>query len=60
MVDDGERDRRSLLRGAAVVAGAAATTPLLGKAATARADAGDADAFADEGPLGARVRQTTA
>ncbi|MFI0453470.1 aspartyl protease family protein [Actinomadura sp. 6N118] len=45
MADDGEWDRRSLLRGAAVVAGAAATTPLLGKAATAQADSGDADAL---------------
>ncbi|WUI00452.1 tetratricopeptide repeat protein [Spirillospora sp. NBC_00431] len=45
MAVDGEWDRRSLLRGAAVVAGAAATTPLLGKAVTARADIGDADAL---------------
>ncbi|MFI0448901.1 aspartyl protease family protein [Actinomadura sp. 6N118] len=45
MADDGEWDRRSLLRGTAVVAGAAATTPLLGKAATAQADSGDADAL---------------
>ncbi|GAA1524704.1 hypothetical protein GCM10009678_02470 [Actinomadura kijaniata] len=33
------------MRGAAVVAGAAATTPLLGKAATAHAEGGDADAL---------------
>ncbi|WP_067825875.1 aspartyl protease family protein [Actinomadura kijaniata] len=45
MADDGKWDRRSLLRGAAVVAGAAAATPLLGKAATAHADGGDADAL---------------
>lgn len=45
MADDGEWDRRSLLRGAAVVAGAAATTPLLGEAATAQAGSGDADAL---------------
>ncbi|MDL4813780.1 aspartyl protease family protein [Actinomadura opuntiae] len=45
MADDGKWDRRSLLRGAAVVAGAAATTPLLGKAATAHADGSDADAL---------------
>ena len=45
MANDGEWDRRSLLRGAAVVAGAAATTPLLGEAATAQAGSGDADAL---------------
>ncbi|RAY14142.1 hypothetical protein DPM19_17890 [Actinomadura craniellae] len=45
MADDGAWDRRSLLRGAAVVAGAAATAPLLGEAATAHADSGDADAL---------------
>jgi tetratricopeptide (TPR) repeat protein len=45
MADDGEWDRRSLLRGAAVVAGAAATAPLLGEAASAQADSGDADAL---------------
>ncbi|GAA2600278.1 tetratricopeptide repeat protein [Actinomadura fulvescens] len=45
MAADGEWGRRSLLRGAAVVAGAAATTPLLGKAATARAGVSDADAL---------------
>ncbi len=38
-------DRRSLLRGAGVVAGAAAVAPLLSGAATALADAGDADAL---------------
>ena len=43
MANDGEWDRRSLLRGAAVVAGAAATAPLLGGAATAQAGGGDAD-----------------
>jgi Tetratricopeptide repeat/Aspartyl protease len=42
---DGRWERRSLLRGAAVVAGAAATAPLLGKAATAHAGGGDADAL---------------
>jgi tetratricopeptide (TPR) repeat protein len=45
VADDGEWDRRSLLRGAAVVAGAAAAAPLLGKSATAQAGAGDADAL---------------
>ncbi len=45
MVDDGEWDRRSLLRGAAVLAGAAATAPLLGGAATALAGSADADAL---------------
>ncbi|MGW0195430.1 aspartyl protease family protein [Nonomuraea sp. NPDC003201] len=45
MADDGGWDRRSVLRGAAVLAGAAAAAPLLGKAATALADAGDADAL---------------
>ncbi|MFI0367040.1 aspartyl protease family protein [Actinomadura sp. 1N219] len=45
MADDGGWDRRSLLRGAAVVAGAAATTPLLGKAATAQGRGSDADAL---------------
>ncbi|MBV9444296.1 MAG: tetratricopeptide repeat protein [Streptosporangiaceae bacterium] len=45
MADGGEWDRRSLLRGAAVVAGAAATAPLLGKATTAQADGNDADAL---------------
>ncbi|MER5650162.1 aspartyl protease family protein [Streptosporangium sp. NPDC002524] len=46
MVNDGEWDRRSLLRGAAVLAGAAATAPLLGGAATAApAGSGDADAL---------------
>ncbi|MFF5114464.1 hypothetical protein [Streptosporangium sp. NPDC000509] len=44
MADNGARDRRSLLRGAAVVAGAVATAPLLGSAATAHAGGGDADA----------------
>ncbi|WP_433474923.1 aspartyl protease family protein [Spirillospora sp. CA-142024] len=45
MADDGKWDRRSLLRGAAVVAGAVAATPLLGKAAAAHADDSDADAL---------------
>ncbi|WP_433185799.1 tetratricopeptide repeat protein [Actinoallomurus sp. CA-150999] len=45
VANGGEWDRRSLLRGAAVVAGAAATAPLLGKAATAHADSSDADAL---------------
>ncbi|MFI7689970.1 tetratricopeptide repeat protein [Nonomuraea sp. NPDC049655] len=43
--DDGRWDRRSLFRGAAVLAGAAATAPLLDGAATALADGGDADAL---------------
>ncbi|WP_412515792.1 aspartyl protease family protein [Actinomadura madurae] len=45
MTDDGEWDRRSVLRGAAVVAGAAAAVPLLGEAATARTGTDDADAL---------------
>jgi tetratricopeptide (TPR) repeat protein len=45
VADDGKWDRRSLLRGAAVVAGAAATAPLLGGAAMAQAGSGDADAL---------------
>lgn len=45
MADDRGWDRRSLLRGAAVVAGAAATVPVLGKAAAALAGGGDADAL---------------
>lgn len=45
MADHGLWDRRSLLRGAAVVAGAAATTPLLGAAAMADSGSGDADAL---------------
>jgi tetratricopeptide (TPR) repeat protein len=45
VADDGEWDRRSLLRGAAVVAGAAAAVPLLGEAATAQAGSSDADAL---------------
>ncbi|GAA3421530.1 aspartyl protease family protein [Streptosporangium vulgare] len=45
MADDGRWDRRSLLRGASVLAGAAATAPLLGGAATALASSGDADAL---------------
>lgn len=44
MVGDRGWDRRSLLRGAAVVAGAAATGPLLGRAAAAQGG-GDADAL---------------
>ncbi|MFC4008616.1 aspartyl protease family protein [Nonomuraea purpurea] len=45
MANDGEWDRRSVLRGAAVLAGAAATAPLLSGAATAVAGSGDADAL---------------
>lgn len=45
MADEGEWNRRSLLRGAAVVAGAAATAPLLGGTATALARGSDADAL---------------
>ncbi|GAA2136394.1 tetratricopeptide repeat protein [Actinomadura napierensis] len=45
MADGRGWDRRSLLRGAAVAAGAAAAAPLLGKAATAHADGSDADAL---------------
>lgn len=45
MANDGEWDRRSLLRGAAVVAGVAVTAPLLGDAATAQVGSGDADAL---------------
>ncbi|MEV0422061.1 aspartyl protease family protein [Streptosporangium canum] len=43
MADDRQWDRRSLLRGAAVLAGAAAAAPLSGGAATALAGSGDAD-----------------
>ncbi|WP_440107759.1 aspartyl protease family protein [Streptosporangium sp. H16] len=43
MTDDRQWGRRSLLRGAAVLAGAAATVPLLDKAATAVAGVGDTD-----------------
>ncbi|TMQ92176.1 hypothetical protein ETD83_27925 [Actinomadura soli] len=49
MADDGEWDRRSLLRGAAVVAGAAAAAPLLGKTATAHTGSGDADTLFQAG-----------
>ncbi|MEV0350931.1 aspartyl protease family protein [Nonomuraea sp. NPDC050680] len=45
MADDRQWDRRSLLRGAAVLTGAAAAAPLLGGAATALAGSGDADAL---------------
>ncbi|MEV4360183.1 tetratricopeptide repeat protein [Nonomuraea sp. NPDC049625] len=45
MADDGKWDRHSVFRGAAVLAGAAATAPLLGAAATASAGSGDADAL---------------
>ncbi|MFB4278388.1 aspartyl protease family protein [Nonomuraea sp. MTCD27] len=49
MADDRQWDRRSLLRGAAVLAGAAAAPPLLGGAATALAGSGDADALFEAG-----------
>ncbi|TMR88788.1 aspartyl protease family protein [Nonomuraea basaltis] len=45
MADDRQWDRRSLLRGAAVLAGSAAAAPLLGGAATALAGSADADAL---------------
>ncbi|RCG26855.1 hypothetical protein DQ384_28670 [Sphaerisporangium album] len=45
MANDVNRDRRSLLRGAAVLAGAAATAPLSGGAAAAPAGSSDADAL---------------
>ncbi|WP_369242053.1 aspartyl protease family protein [Streptomyces sp. R21] len=45
MAHDRKWNRRSLLRGAAVLAGAAATGPLLGGEATALAASGDADAL---------------
>ncbi|MEV0389433.1 aspartyl protease family protein [Nonomuraea sp. NPDC050643] len=45
MADDRQWGRRSVLRGAAVLAGAAASVPLLGGAATALAGGGDADAL---------------
>ena len=45
MAHDGGWDRRSLLRGAAVLTGAAATAPLLGAPANAAASSGDADAL---------------
>lgn len=43
MANDGEWDRRSLLRSAAALAGAAVATPLLGGPAAAQTDSGDAD-----------------
>jgi tetratricopeptide (TPR) repeat protein len=49
VADDRQWDRRSVLRGAAVLAGAAATVPLLGGAATALAGSGDADALFEAG-----------
>ncbi|WP_219470107.1 tetratricopeptide repeat protein [Nonomuraea rhizosphaerae] len=49
MTNDGGWDRRSLLRGAAVVAGAAAAAPLLGKAAIAEPGISDADALYEAG-----------
>ncbi|MUN36888.1 tetratricopeptide repeat protein [Actinomadura litoris] len=45
MANAREWGRRSLLRGAALVTGAAATAPLLGRTAAARAEDGDADAL---------------
>lgn len=46
MANDGQWDRRSVLRAAAVMAGAAATAPLLGTSAMAQAGpGGDADAL---------------
>ncbi|MFC0041415.1 tetratricopeptide repeat protein [Actinomadura rayongensis] len=45
MTNDREWGRRALLRGAAVVAGAAATAPLLGRTGTAHADDTAADAL---------------
>ncbi|MFC7384756.1 aspartyl protease family protein [Sphaerisporangium rhizosphaerae] len=44
-MNDAGWDRRSVLRGAAALAGAAATAPLLGGAATAPAGGADADAL---------------
>ncbi|WP_433323129.1 tetratricopeptide repeat protein [Spirillospora sp. CA-294931] len=46
MADNGAWNRRSVFRGAAAIAGAAATVPLLGKTAMAKPGAGDADADA--------------
>ncbi|HEV3362197.1 MAG TPA: aspartyl protease family protein [Pseudonocardiaceae bacterium] len=45
MANERELDRRSLLRGAAAVAGAAVAAPLLGGVASAQAGGGDADAL---------------
>ncbi|MEV4891575.1 tetratricopeptide repeat protein [Nonomuraea sp. NPDC055795] len=45
MAKDREWDRRTLFRGAAALAGAAATAPLLGDTATAETGGGDADAL---------------
>jgi hypothetical protein len=45
VADDGAWDRRSLLRGAAAVAGAAAAAPLLGGTAIAAPGSSDADAL---------------
>ncbi|WP_157430912.1 tetratricopeptide repeat protein [Actinomadura macra] len=49
MADGGAWERRSLLRGAAMVAGAAAAAPLLGGAGKAHAGGGDADALFNAG-----------
>ncbi|WP_155884998.1 tetratricopeptide repeat protein [Actinomadura flavalba] len=54
MAEDGGWGRRSLLRGAAVAAGAAATAPLLGRAA--HADTRDADALFKAGKFGRAAR----
>jgi hypothetical protein len=45
LADGGEWNRRSLLRGAAVLAGTAAAAPLLGGVGTAQAGGSDADAL---------------
>ncbi|WP_242883423.1 tetratricopeptide repeat protein [Actinomadura litoris] len=56
MVDDGSWDRRALLRGAAVVAGAAATAPLVGGTAKAHTRGDDADALFNAGKFDQAAR----
>ena len=56
VADDSGLNRRSLLRGAAVVAGAAAAAPLLGETARAQAGGGDADALFKAGKFDAAAR----
>ncbi|MEO3892672.1 hypothetical protein [Nonomuraea sp. B5E05] len=60
LVDDGAWGRRTVLRGAALLAGAAATAPLLGGAATARARGADADALFKAGEFDQAARNITA
>ncbi|MEO3796775.1 aspartyl protease family protein [Nonomuraea sp. B10E15] len=56
MADGGAWDRRSVLRGAALLAGATAVAPLLGGTATARARGADADALFKAGEFDQAAR----